>query len=240
MKEVFFSSSFLSVGVALVIFIFAAAFDFSPVIALLFFAIFFVFTFYAGISRPVFNSLKAKKMIESEIVSMIRFLVLEIKTERSIFYALENTAKNYSVIGIYLDEIVDKVKLGKTLEQSLGEAVEICPSDNLRNVYWQLLNSLQTGADISSSLKVLLVDIVEEQKIKIEEYGRELNALSLFYMMIAIIIPTVGFTIVAAILTFIGFEVPLGLLITIWIILSLVQYFFLMLSSQRRPSVEAY
>lgn len=204
------------------------------------FIISFFFMFYVLMNKPQYSLFKTEKYIEGEIVSMIRFLVLEIKTERSIYRALINTSENFVITGIYFDEIIDRVKLGKTLEQAINEAVELCPSSHLRNVYWQLLNSLQTGSDITISLSVLLDDIVEEQKIRIEEYGRELNALSLFYMMVAIIVPTVGFTIVSAILTFVGFPIPLGLLITLWVVLTLVQYFFLMMSSSRRPAVEAY
>jgi flagellar protein FlaJ len=144
------------------------------------------------------------------------------------------------MVGIYLDEIVDKVKMGKTLEQAILEAVETCPSAHLRALYWQLLNSLQTGADITSALRVQLDDIVENQKILIEEYGRELNALSLFYMMLSIIIPTVGFTIVTAVLTFIGAPITLWMLIGIWAFLTVIQYFFLMITARRRPSVEAH
>jgi hypothetical protein len=86
----------------------------------------------------------------------------------------------------------------------------------------------------------LLDDIVEEQKIKIEEYGRELNALSLFYMMVAIIIPTIGFTILLAVLTFVGLIISLPILLTTWMLLTLVQFFFLRFTANRRPSVEAH
>ena len=209
-------------------------------IAALFFITFFVFTSYYFVNRPLFNTIKAQQHIESEIVSAVRFLKIELKSERSLYGALINTSENFPIIGIYLDEIIDAVKMGKTLEQALNEAVENCPSSYLRNLYWQLLNSLQTGADITESLQVQLEDIIEGQKIKIEEYGRELNALSLFYMMVSIIIPTVGFTIVTAALTFIGYDITLGTLITMWVVLSAVQYFFMMLAEHRRPAVEAY
>jgi len=196
--------------------------------------------FYYFINKPLFDILNAEKQIESEIVSAIRFLILELKSERSVYNALMNTSKNFVLIGIYFDEIINEIKLGNTMEKALNNAVELCPSSHLRSVYWQLLNSLQTGTDITVSLDVLLEDIVEEQKIKIEEYGRELNALSLFYMMISIILPTIGFTIVLAVLTFLGIIIGLPLLIFVWLMLAVVQYLFLRFTSKRRPSVEAH
>ena len=229
-----------ALSVALVLLIASLGAGLHWVVAPIAFIALFPFLLYTFINKPHFNTLNARKKVESEIVSCIRFLILELKSERSLYNAIANAADNFPLIGIYLDEIIDKVKMGKTLEQSLQEAVETSPSDNLRNLYWQLLNSLQTGSDITESLKVQLEDVIEAQKIRIEEYGRELNALSLFYMMISIIIPTVGFTIVTAVLTFIGYPIKIGLLIALWLLLSIIQYFFLMMAAHRRPDVEAY
>ncbi len=240
LKNAFFSSLYAAAGIFLTMFIFAAGFGLHWIIPLMFFIVFFLFFFYYFVNKPRFSVLKSNEVVESEIVSAVRFLMLELKTERSLYNALVNTSKNFALIGIFFDEIIEKVKLGKTLEDSLLEAVELCPSTHLRNVYWQLLNSLQTGTDVTDALETLLDDIVEAQKIKIEEYGRELNALSLFYMMVSIVIPTIGFTIITAVLTFMGFPINLGLLFGIWLLLTIVQYFFLMLTSNRRPAVEAY
>ncbi|MBN1274761.1 type II secretion system F family protein [Candidatus Woesearchaeota archaeon] len=240
LKEAVFSSLVFSLAFFFVFLIISLMLSFSPAIAFVAFFIILFFTFYAFINRPQYNALKAEQVVESEIVSAVRFLILELRSERSLYGAITNVSRNFSLIGIYFDEIIDKVKMGKTLEQALNEAVELCPSPHLRNVYWQLLNSLQTGADITSALQVLLDDIIESQKIHIQEYGRELNALSLFYMMVSIIIPTVGFTIITAVLTFIGFPIGIGLLIGVWVLLSIVQYFFLMIAAHRRPTVEAY
>ncbi len=234
--------SSLSISLALFLFlgILSLTFGLKLWFALSFFIVFLVFFFFYFFNIPKFNVLRSEKVIESEIVSAIRFLIMELKSERSLYSAMDNTSKNFALTGIYFDEIINGVRLGKTLEKSINEAVEICPSPHLRQVYWQLLNSLQTGADITDSLENLLDDIVEKQKIKVEEYGRELNALSLFYMMISIIIPTIGFTIVTAVLTFIGIKISLALLLSAWVTLSLIQYFFLIMSSYRRPAVEAY
>ncbi len=239
-KKALFSSLFIG-GFFLLFFLgFLSAFN-SPIwisFVLFFFA--GVFTFFFFINKPAHDVLKAKKATESEIVSAIRFLILELRSERSLYNAISATSKNFTLIGIYFDEIVNDVKLGRTMEAALNNAVELCPSVHLRSVYWQLLNSLQTGADISESLEVLLGDIVDEQKIKVEEYGRELNALSLFYMMVAIIIPTIGLTILFAVLTFLGFTISIWVLLILWVFLSFIQYMFLKFSSSRRPSVEAH
>ncbi|MFP4567377.1 MAG: type II secretion system F family protein [Candidatus Woesearchaeota archaeon] len=239
-KKAFISAIFVSLMIFFFISTMLLIFESSILFAIPFLIIFFLFSFYFLMNKPSFDILNAEKQIDSEIVSAIRFLSLELKSERSLYNSINNISKNFVIIGIYFDEIVNEIKLGNTMEKALSEAVETCPSAHLRSVYWQLLNSLQTGTDITKSLEVLLNDIVEEQKIQIEEYGRELNALSLFYMMIAIIIPTIGFTILLAVLTFLGITVALPLLLTVWMLLTLVQFFFLKFTANRRPSVEAH
>jgi pilus assembly protein TadC len=239
-KKAFMSSLMLSLFIAFMLITILIAFILPFLIILPFIIIFFIFSFYFLMNKPAFDVLRAERYIESEIVSAIRFLILELKSERSLYNAIFNTSKNFVLIGIYFEEIINEVKLGNTMEKALTDAVELCPSAHLRSVYWQLLNSLQTGTDITESLEILLDDIVEEQKIKIEEYGRELNALSLFYMMVSIIIPTIGFTILLAVLSFLGIIVSLPLLIILWMILTLIQFFFLKFTANRRPSVEAH
>lgn len=239
-KKSFISALVIGLLVFVTFTLFLIVFNSSILFAIPFMIMFFLFSFYFLINKPSFDILKAEKHIESEIVSAIRFLSLELKSERSLYNAIINLSKNFVLIGIYFDEIVNEIKLGNTMEKALSEAVETSPSPHLRSIYWQLLNSLQTGTDITHSLEVLLNDIVEEQKIKIEEYGRELNALSLFYMMVAIIIPTIGFTILLAVLTFLGITVSLPILLTTWMMLSLTQFFFLKFAANRRPSVEVH
>lgn len=226
--------------VSLTFIIISLALDLAISLSILAFLVFFSFLFFYFLNKPHYTFIQNEKIIETEIVSAIRFLILELKTQESLFEAIKQTSKNFAAVGIFLDEIVNNVSLGKTLEQSLQEVVEICPSTHLRNIFWQLLNSLQTGADITTSLKVQLDDIIEAQKIRVEEYGRELNAFSLFYMMVAIIIPTIGFTILSAVLTFVGIPISLTLLILLWIFLSIIQYFFITMITKRRPAVEAY
>lgn len=197
------------------------------------------FIFYT-VNIPRFNLIKAKDYIDAEVLSAVRFLSLELKSQRSLFGAVQNTADNFPAIGIYFQEVINDVKVGKTMEESLNEAIDYCPSPHLRNLFWQLTNSLQTGADITDSLENLMHDVEEEQNVRVEEYGKELNALSLFYMMISIIIPTVGLTIVTAVLTFIGVPISLTALLTIWFFIAFIQFMFVQYSLNKRPNVEGY
>ena len=59
----------------------------------------------------------------------------------------------------------------------------------------------KTGADVSTSLNSVVEQITHEQMIEVKEYGRKLNPLAMFYMMMAVIIPTLGVTLLIVIST---------------------------------------
>ena len=169
----------------------------------------------------------------------IRFLILDLKADASMFSALQNLAKNFDEIGIYMNEVIVKAKLGTALDEALTETVEMVPSESFRVFLWQILNYLQTGVDITPTLKVLVDEIVENQKIEFKKYGKRLNVLSLFYMIVAIILPTIGFTMIAAALIFLSVPITLGLILGFWIAFTIMQLLFLVMSSGNRPVVES-
>jgi pilus assembly protein TadC len=205
-----------------------------------FFGAVFILCYFVFIASPRQSYKKAEELIDQELISAIRFLILETKIEPSLYFALVNTSRNFPVVGIYLDEVLKKVELGMTLEQALFEEAETIPSENLRNIFWQMTNSIQSGANVTKSLNRQLEEIIEGQKIKINNYGKELSALTLFYMFISIIIPTVGFAIVLAVLSVAGILLELPQLLGLWMFITLVQYFFLQIVLRKRPSVEAH
>ena len=124
------------------------------------------------------------------------------------------------------------------MEDAINETIETTPSSNLTKVLWQILNSLRTGADISSSLSSILDHIVREQVIEVKEYGRKLNPLAMFFMVVAIIMPSLGITMLIVLTTFISIKIDLAALLTIALFLGFVQYMFFSMIKSSRPAVE--
>lgn len=198
---------------------------------------FILFKFF--LKTPEVRIIRSRKNIDAEITSAIRFFVLDLKADAPIFDALHNLAENFDEIGNYLKDIIIKTKLGSSLENALNEAAELVPSESFRIVLWQIINHMQTGSDITHTLEVIVDEIVEKQKIDFKKYGKKLNVLSLFYMIVAIILPTIGFTMISAILIFIGFKMSIGVILGFWILFTVLQLGFLVLSGGNRPVVES-
>jgi hypothetical protein len=57
-------------------------------------------------------------------------------------------------------------------------------------------------------------------------------------MIVAIILPTIGFTMISAALIFIGVEINIGLILGFWILFTIMQLMFLAMSGGNRPVTE--
>ena len=124
------------------------------------------------------------------------------------------------------------------MEEALNESTLITPSPELRKLMWQVLNSMRTGSDIADSLNAVIDQIVRQQQISVKEYGRKLNPMAMFYMMIAVIVPSLGTTVLIVLATFIGFSMPLSILLIIAGLVGFIQFMFFAVIKSARPPME--
>jgi len=208
------------------------------------FSVFLVFPFFFAIIAFYFYHLidfkirKLEREINKELVFAGRFLIIELQSGIPLFKAFENMMHNYEFVGLYFAEITEKVSMGTSMEDAIGEVAENNPSSNLRKILWQVLNSMKTGSDVAHSLSSVVDQLVREQDIQVKEYGRKLNPLAMFYMMIAIIVPTLGVMMIVVLATFLGFSLSLTMLIAFAIVIGFFQILFLGIIKSNRPPVD--
>ena len=124
------------------------------------------------LKTPEVKIIRSKKNIEAEITSVIRFFILDLKANAPVFDALHNIVKNFDEVGLYLNDVLTKVKLGNSLTESLNETVELVPSEQFRIFLWQIINHLQTGTDITTTLDTIVDEIIETQRLEFKRYGK--------------------------------------------------------------------
>ena len=200
--------------------------------------ILFLFMYVYMLRLPDVRILKAQRAIDKEVVFVARFIVLEIESGISMYQAMKNITKSYETCGKYFKEIIDRIDLGTTMEDAINETVRISPSWNFRRILWQLLNVIQTGANISKSLNVVTEQIVREQVIEVNNYGKKLNPIAMFYMIVAVILPSLGITMFIVMSSFLGLKLNLTVLMIIAGMLGFTQFMFLAIIKSSRPAVE--
>jgi len=214
-KRTFLSAFYMTTGLVISLALILSKLDVLNSIMVIFIPIIFFIFFAYLLKLPEVRISKKEKEITREIVFAGRHLIIELESGVSLYNALINVSKNYEAIGGYFKEIINKVNLGTSMEDALTEAVEYIPSDDFRRLLWQILNSIRTGSNISNSLTSVLEQIAREQTIEVNKYSRKLNPFAMFYMIIAVILPTLGVTMLIVLSSFIEFELNLTILLII-------------------------
>ncbi len=229
----------LNVGMILAFALTMVVFGFtkSPAALLAFPIIFLLGSAYAY-RYAEYRVAKEAKLIDQELVYATRYLLIQLESGIPLYSTFENLARNYEHVGKYFAEINEKMNLGTPLQDALNEAVENSPSDNLRKVLWQILNSLRVGSEVTTAIQGVLEQVVREQKIAVVEYGRKLNPMAMMYMMAAIIVPSLGVAMLVVLATFIGLELSLTVLLVLAGLLLFIQFMFLAVIRSQRPAVE--
>ena len=178
------------------------------------------------------------KKINKEIVFAGRFLIIELESGVPIYQTFENMGKNYETIGIYFQEILERMDLGTSIEESLDEVITVTPSPEFRKMLWQLVNSIRTGSEVTGALRSVFDQIVREQQIAVKEYGRKLNPMAMFYMMIAVIVPSLGTIMIVVLTSFLGIQLMILHYAVIAMLVGFVQFMFLAIIKSSRPPVD--
>ena len=165
-------------------------------------------------------------------------MIIELESGVPLYNAMINISKNYEVVGKYFKEMIDKVDLGTSMEDALNEAVEFVPSNDFRKILWQIINSIRTGSNVAKSLYSVMEQITKDQINEVNKYGKKLNPLAMFYLITAVILPSLGMTMLIILSSFIQFELSLTVLLALAGFLGFVQFMFISVVKFSRPSVE--
>ena len=76
------------------------------------------------------------------------------------------------------------------MEEALEKACNTTPSKKFKKILFQINNALKIGVDVSVSLESTLEEISQEQLVEIQRYGKKLNSMTMFYMLLAIVAPS--------------------------------------------------
>jgi len=175
--------------------------------------------------------------IDHEITYAGRFLLIELHAGVPLFDAIKNVANNFVDIGKHFQDIINRVEIGTPLEQALNEVMEITPSDNFRRLLFSIVNSLRTGAEVTTALERLVEQISREKLIKIKEYGKKLNPVVMFYLILAVIAPSLGIAVLTLLSSFLGFGFSLSSLLTVSFAITLIQLAFISIVDSMRRGI---
>ena len=78
---------------------------------------------------------------------------------------------------------------------------------------------------------------MKEHMIEIKRYGKKLSSLSMFYMLIAIIVPSLGMALFVVLSAFINIQLKLSHLMAVVVMLAFLQFMFMAMFRTIRPNI---
>jgi pilus assembly protein TadC len=135
------------------------------------------------------------------------------------------------------EKIIKLTQQGVGLSHALEENASKNPSHFYKMAILQIANSLRSGTDIAKAISEIITSITKEQRISMKIYSSQLNILTMIYMILTIILPTLGIVLLVILSNFVSLILSLPLYVLLLVVLTLIQYLFVGLIESRRPVV---
>lgn len=236
-EKAFKGSLFLALGIGILGFIFSLKFSLSILIPVALMILVFLMFFFMNIKRIDVTIIKREKEIDRDVLFAGRFLLVKLNSGRPLINSIMDASSSYGVASKFFQEIVRDIDMGTPMEEALENAYKTTPSKRFRKILFQISNSLKIGVDISAPLEATLEEITQEQLIEIQRYGKKLNSIVMFYMLIAIVVPSLGITLFSIVASLISIKMDMGIFTVVLFALAIIQVMFISVFKSIRPNL---
>ncbi|MFQ5406087.1 MAG: type II secretion system F family protein [Candidatus Micrarchaeia archaeon] len=194
-------------------------------------------SFVTVIYYPKIIAAQRIRNLEKGLIPAVRQLTIELRSGVPLFNAMTTLTVDYEEVSKEFKKIVKKVESGQSEQDALNNSCHSIPSMQFKQVLWQISNALNTGSDIATALDASLQELSKNKIEEINKYGNELSPLTMIYMMAAIVLPSLGVTMLIILSGFLGSNINSSILIVIFLIIIGFQAFFAHFISTRRPLI---
>lgn len=192
------------------------------------------------VNYPRIYSVNKAKNIEKNLIPVLQDMLVQLNSGVPIFDILINISESdYGQVSEEFRKIAKEISSGTPQITALEKYGKRTNSAYFKRVLWQISNGMRAGSDMSIVIKEGIKNLSDEQAIQIQNYGGKLNPLIMFYMLMAVILPSLGITfliIISSILNISGGVIKLIFLIIFGFVM-FIQIMFLGIIKSRRPSL---
>lgn len=196
------------------------------------------FTFMLLTRYPTVQAEKRRRDMELDMLFVLREMLIKMKSGISLFDAMAGIARaGHGEISNEFDTATKEITAGVAQVEALNRMALRTPSKNLRRIIWQMANALRAGADISETITAIVEDMSQEQRVTIKNFGAQMNPLAMMYMMMNIIMPTMGITFMIVLNSFMSLPIDETIFLIIGLVLFMFQYMFMGILKTKRRSI---
>jgi flagellar protein FlaJ len=176
--------------------------------------------------------------IDSNLIFGLKMMLVEINAGVSLFDSIVMVA-SYKLgdFSSVFKEIAKRLNAGEKEEEVLKDVAAKNPSPFLKKILWQIVSGLKVGSPLARVIQESLDAVEREQKNEIVEYGSSLRVLTLVFMMLGVIIPSMGIAFLVVINSLPGINIPKAIP---WLLIIAIAIFEVMLIGfvkSKRPNL---
>ncbi len=204
-----------------------------PVLIIVVPAVYFMYF----VNYPKLQATKRNKLMEEEVVFATREIMIKIGSGVPIFNALLDVANgDYGVVSDEFKLAVEEIESGVPQEVALDHLARRVPSQSLRRAIDIMLNAIKSGSDVAGTLSLINDMLIKKQQSDMKSYAGELTPMSMAYMLISVVLPSLGMSVFVILGSLAHFN-TVDIMYIIPPFLLIFQFFFMGMVGSRRPSI---
>ena len=199
-----------------------------------------IFVFMQQIMYPRLFVSRRIRELERNLMPALQDFLIQLKSGIPLFDILVKLSNSdYDEVSKEFKKTVKQINTGTPQIEALENLITYNPSLLFRRVIWQIVNGMKSGSDMANVLQQTINSLGEQQLIQIQNYGSQLNPLAMFYLLIAVILPSLGITFLIILISFLNLQELLTKIIFagLYIFILFFQITFIGLIKTRRPNL---
>lgn len=190
------------------------------------------------LNYPVLAAKKRAWRTEKHMANVLRHMTIEVRSGATLFEAMQDIAKaDYDVITKDCTEIVNAVNSGLSFEEAIEYIVLKTKSEAFRRVLLQIESAVTSGSNMGDVLVQLSRTYFQEQQVKIQKYGKDLEFYSRIFLMVTVIMPVMVTIMLSMTALMPVIQVSSQLLYIIFAIVVFFQIMFITYAKEQRPPI---
>ncbi len=195
-----------------------------------------LFSIFYFMKIPELRLNKRAEEIDKSLLFALRHILIKVRSGIPLFDSMVGIAYgDYGLISEEFQKAVKDIEGGTPQVRALEKLSFYNPSKYFRKFILQLTNSLRAGSDIARTLEIVVEDLENHKYLQVKEFGSRLSPISLMYIMLTIVIPSLGTTFLAVFAIFMGGEIDEVMFYAAPVIVIFANLFFMNIIQKTRP-----
>jgi Flp pilus assembly protein TadB len=164
--------------------------------------------------------------LDGDLLFVSEYFLVSLESGLPLGNAIQRISKLNRPGGIFFKRVYTDFQTGKDLEEALNDASNYAPTNTVKVLLKRLHDSMKIGVDLRSILENFIEESSEKKIIEIKSYSKKLNPIVMMYLLLGIVLPSLGVTffILGAAILEITPKLLMYILIAVFMFMFMFQY----------------